>query len=143
MSLSEESRVAFFAYITDHLHNLGELQDIVFDHAVTNIGDGYNQNHGVFVAPIAGTYVLTATLVSGGGSNTWGHFVVNGVTLAKFDLHNENNEQSTQTVIVDMYAGDDVSVQSTKLGGGISGDRYSSFSGFLLYPADDTTEIIG
>ena len=136
---TEASRVAFFAYVTDHLSNLGELQDIVFDHAVTNIGDGYNQNHGVFVAPVSGTYVLSATLVAG---STWGHFVVNSVTFVKFDLSSEFT-QSTQMVIVDLNAGDDVSVQNTKLGAGITGDRYSTFSGFLLYPANDTTEIIG
>ena len=122
------------------MSNLGELQDIVFDHAVTNIGDGYNQNHGVFVAPVSGVYVLSATLVAG---NNWGHFVVNGVTLAKLDMHNGNKWQSTQTVIVDLNVGDDVYIQNTELGGGIVGDRYSSFSGFLLYPADDTLDIIG
>ena len=69
-------------------------------------------------------------------------FVVNSVTFVKFDLSREFT-QSTQMVIVDLNAGDDVLVQNTKLGAGITGDRYSTFSGFLLYPADDTTEIIG
>ena len=112
----------------------------MFDHAVTNICDGYNQNHGVFVAPVSGVYVLSATLIAG---NTWGHFVVNGVTLAKLEMHHGNKWQSTQTVIVDLNVGDDVYIQNTELGGGIVGDRYSSVRGVLLYPADDTLDIIG
>ena len=97
----------------------------------------------MFVAPTSGTYVLTATLLSGGTVGTWGHFVVNGNVIAKLNMHNAVYEQVTQTVIVELNTGDDVSVQSTRLGAGISGDRYSSFSGFLLYPTEDTAAIIG
>ena len=136
-------RAAFYAYLTTTATDLGALQDIAFDYVVTNIGNGYNENHGVFVAPTSGTYVLTATLLSGGTVGTWGHFVVNGNVIAKLNMHNAVYEQVTQTVIVELNTGDDVSVQSTRLGAGISGDRYSSFSGFLLYPTEDTAAIIG
>ena len=97
----------------------------------------------MFVAPTSGTYVLTATLFSGGTLGTWGHFVVNGNVIAKLYMRNAVSEQATQTVIVELNTGDDVSVQSTRLGAGINGDRYSSFSGFLLYPTEDTVAIIG
>ena len=136
-------RAAFYAYLTTTATDLGALQDIAFDYVVTNIGNGYNENHGVFVAPTSGTYVLTATLLSGGTLGTWGHFVVNGNVIANLYMHNAVYEQATQTVIVELNTGDDVSVQSTRLGAGISGDRYSSFSGFLLYPTEDTVAIIG
>ena len=135
-------RAAFYAYLTTTATDLGALQDIAFDYVVTNIGNGYNENHGVFVAPTSGTYVLTATLLSGGTLGTWGHFVVNGNVLPKLETISDHFKQATWTVIVDQNAGDDASMQTIRLCGDIYGDTYSSFVGFLLLPAEDTTAII-
>lgn len=87
--------------------------------------------------------MFSATLMSGGNMKTWGHFVVNGAVQAKIYVHNDNIEQATQTVIVNLNEGDDVSIQSTHLGGGIIADKYSSFAGFLLYPAEDPATVLG
>ncbi|XP_060567982.1 complement C1q tumor necrosis factor-related protein 3-like [Ruditapes philippinarum] len=136
---SAESKVAFFASVTPNLEHLGKDQDIIFDHAVTNIGNGFLPHNGTFVAPVSGTYVLSVTLLHIAATNTWGHLVVNGSVVAKFYF---NNGQSSQTVIVYLRQGEDVSVQNTATDRKIDGDRYSTFSGFLLYE-DFSVNIVG
>lgn len=106
---------------------------------VTNRGNAYNGHHGTFIAPVAGTYVFSVTLHSS-GAQTWGHFVVNGNILAKLHVH---EDQSTQTVVVDLKAGDDVSVQNSAPDKSLFGDRYSSFCGFLLYEDPTSSPIVG
>ncbi|XP_060567980.1 multimerin-2-like [Ruditapes philippinarum] len=140
---SAESKVAFFASVTPTLEHLGQDQDIIFDHAVTNIGSGYIPHHGTFVAPVSGTYVFFITvekLDKLDTAYTWGHFVVNGSIVAKLDL---NYGQSSQTVIVNLRQGEDVSVQNTETDRTIRGDRYSTFSGFLLYEDFSVNSFVG
>lgn len=138
-----ETEVAFFATMTLNEDHLGKDQDIVFDHIVTNIGHAYNANHGTFVAPVPGTYVFSVTLYHQSGvssAGTWGHVVANGIVVAKLHV---NQEQSSQTVIVSLQAGDDVSVQNTETDRGFFGDRYSTFSGFLLYENILVSAVVG
>ncbi|XP_053403074.1 uncharacterized protein LOC128558224 [Mercenaria mercenaria] len=123
------TKVAFFASITNDIHHLGEDQNIVFDHAVTNIGNAYNQHHGTFVAPVGGTYAFFVTLLRLGES-TFGHFVVNGAVVAKLML--KDGLGASQIIVVNLSTGDDVSVQNTDTDRGFFGDRYCTFSGFLL-----------
>jgi hypothetical protein len=99
--------VAFFAYLTYQANNLGAFQNIVFDNVVTNIGNAYNWNHGLFIAPVNGTYVFSFTLMAV-GSMTWGHFVVNRQVVAKAQITDKT--ASTQTIVVTLKAGEDVYV---------------------------------
>ncbi|XP_053395914.1 uncharacterized protein LOC128556039 [Mercenaria mercenaria] len=114
-----ETRVAFFASMSSHSPHLGINQDIVFDHAITNIGNAYNERHGTFIAPVAGTYVFSVTLThykSGslsGDAN--GKVVVNGITIALLYM---TEQQSSQMIIVDLKGGDDVSVENRDLDDG-------------------------
>lgn len=125
------------------MSNLGENQDIVFDKVVTNVGNGYVANHGSFVAPVAGVYLFSATILSYGDNRTWGHFMVNGNILAKIYVHNTDHTQSTQSIVVNLNVGDDVSIQNTRLGGGLMGDSYSTFMGVLLFPTTEDINILG
>jgi hypothetical protein len=92
------------------------------------------------VAPVSGTYVFSVTLNHWQTADTWGHFVVNGSIVAKLGLH---NGQSSQTVIVYLRQGEDVSVQNTGTDRTIRGDRYSTFSVFLLYEDFSVNNIVG
>ncbi|KAL4221767.1 hypothetical protein ACF0H5_020021 [Mactra antiquata] len=124
-----ETQVAFFASLTNSVTNLGANQDIPFDHVIINLGNGYNNHHGTFIAPVSGVYVFGVTLHRY-GERTWAHFVVNGNVIAKFDT---NAQETSQMVIIRLQQGDDVSVQNTSPGKALAGDRYSTFCGFLLY----------
>lgn len=137
---SVENKVAFFAYLRYQANNLGAFQNIVFDNVVTNIGNAYNWRHGIFIAPVNGTYVFSFTLMAV-GSMTWGHFVVNRQVVAKVELVEKN--ASSQTIVVTLKAGDDVSVQNTYTDRTLIGDKYSTFSGFLLYEGAASNVIAG
>ncbi|XP_053404981.1 uncharacterized protein LOC123555503 [Mercenaria mercenaria] len=126
------TEVAFFAWITNDIHHLRKDQDIVFDHVDVNIGNAYNQHHGNFVAPVGGTYVFSVTLLHF-GELAYGHFVVNRAVAAKLML--KSGQGASQTIVVNLSTGDDVSVQNTATDRGFNGDRYCTFSGFLLNEA--------
>ncbi|XP_045158686.2 uncharacterized protein LOC123524506 [Mercenaria mercenaria] len=132
---SVESEAAFFATVTPHdIQHLGENQNIVFDNAVTNIGNAYHTNHGIFTAPVDGTYVFCATVAGRhytDGKDYYAHFDVNGKSVANFIAY--PNEQSTQMIIVNLQSGDDVSVKNNRADDHILGATWTSFSGFLLY----------
>ncbi|KAH3731230.1 hypothetical protein DPMN_057238 [Dreissena polymorpha] len=57
--------VAFFATMSDH-SNPSHGERLVFDTVITNNGDAYNRYNGTFVAPIAGLYVFSATVMPRG-----------------------------------------------------------------------------
>ena len=135
------TRVAFFASLTTTSTHLGADQDIAFDNAVSNIGHAYHPNHGTLIAPVAGVYVFTATLVRN-GHKSWGHFMKNRQVLAKFNMP-EDYDSASQTIIVELNKDDEVAVQNTYLDRAFAGDRYSTFAGFLLYEHMDDTEIVG
>ncbi|XP_053380245.1 uncharacterized protein LOC123524370 [Mercenaria mercenaria] len=50
-----ESPVAFFAALKQHLSKLGAHQPITFENVVTNIGNAYNNTSGSFIAPVPDT----------------------------------------------------------------------------------------
>lgn len=54
--------IAFSAYMTHNLSNLGNLRILVFDAIFINEGNGYNHYVGVFTAPRTGLYVFTWTI---------------------------------------------------------------------------------
>ena len=133
--------MAFFATISNNIEHLGANQDIVFDHAITNVGNAYNGHHGTFIAPSAGIYMFSTTLVHPWQhAKSWGHFMVNGNIVAKLVV---SDFPSSQTIIVSLKQGDDVSVQNTASDRDFNGDRYSSFCGFLLYEDFPMPSVVG
>ncbi|KAH3710148.1 hypothetical protein DPMN_069616 [Dreissena polymorpha] len=53
-AIFEERPVAFYATLVNTIEHVGDHQHIVFDHVITNIGDGYSPEHGHFTAPVRG-----------------------------------------------------------------------------------------
>ena len=134
--------VAFFASLTNDSLHLGINQDIAFDNAITNIGSAYNSHHGTFVAPVAGIYLFSVTVFIK-DHTTWLHFVKNNQIIAKLEMNELYNHQTSHTVILEMKVGDDVSVKNTVTNRGVNGDRYSSFCGVLLFEHTAGSEIVG
>ncbi|XP_062601236.1 complement C1q-like protein 3 [Saccostrea cucullata] len=54
-----ESVVAFYAYMSANEINPGAHHTLIYDHEVTNIGNGYSKHSGTFTAPVGGVYVFT------------------------------------------------------------------------------------
>ncbi|XP_060567974.1 complement C1q tumor necrosis factor-related protein 3-like [Ruditapes philippinarum] len=132
-----ESGVAFSASMTVDENNVGEKQDIVFNHVITNVGNAYNNHHGTFIAPVTGTYVFYFSLHSPGAR---ADLVLNGSAVANLYI---GNDQASQLAILNVNAGDDVSVQNLVAGKQYWGSGYSTFSGFLLYEGTTSTQIVG
>lgn len=131
-----EKPVTFFATLTDNILNMGAHQNIVFDNVVTNEGDAYNPHHGIFVAPVTGTYVFTPTILAYNNAEVWCDLAVNNVAVARVYARGTDNrhDQGSITAVVSLTAGDDVAVQSTRNADSIYGEpvSYTAFSGFLL-----------
>nr|XP_022297763.1 uncharacterized protein LOC111107086 [Crassostrea virginica] len=56
-----EDVIAFYAYLTTSEINPGAHHFVVYDHVVTNSGNGYSKHTGAFVAPRTGFYVFSWT----------------------------------------------------------------------------------
>ena len=113
-------------------HEFLEGEIIKFDRIITNIGEGYVQSNGKFIATVKGTYQFSGTFYE--KRDLIGALLKrngNGVIQAN------NGERGTATlsVVLSLMAGDEVYLERP---GWVDDDaRYShvsSFSGVLLRP---------
>lgn len=112
---------------------------IIFDTERLNIGAGYHNQHGLFIAPVRGIYVFSVTILSSSG----GHprievdLMKNDIVLVSAFAHGSiDHDQGSVTVPVELDAGDEVWVQLEYPDDtSIWGNGYTSFSGFLLTTA--------
>ncbi|XP_052767959.1 uncharacterized protein LOC128208435 [Mya arenaria] len=133
-----EVPVAFTAVNMVLQGNIGVNQNILFDNVILNEGNGYHPLHGIFIAPISGLYLITASLLHG-PLNQYFHAAImhQGNEIAR--LHGTINtyDASTQTVILMVHAGEEIWVRSLDFANeNVFGSRYSSFSGYLLMPVE-------
>ncbi|XP_045187629.2 cerebellin-2-like [Mercenaria mercenaria] len=138
--------VAFSATLNRaNIEHIGVHQNIVFSDVITNIGNGYNNHHGLFIAPVSGLYMFSTTLLSGPNVEYSAAIEINGSDVVKmFERGTDNRHGSaTQTVVVQLKKGDDVAVQSLVPDHTYWGDRYSSFSGVLLQELETSNQIVG
>ncbi|KAL4228791.1 Caprin member 2 [Mactra antiquata] len=132
----EIGNVAFTVILTKRLTNLGLNQNVIFNEVETNIGNAYNSHHGVFLAPLAGTYVFHVTIFATSNEETWCKIVVNGNN--KVDVYAYSNvghsDTGSQSLVVHLNQGDDVAIQNGRAGDNVYGDynTWTTFSGFLL-----------
>ena len=106
----EEKHVAFYAYMTTSMVNPGSHQILKFDHVMTNIGHGYHNNTGVFIAPTSGVYVFSWTIRTSAGAIHSVEFIVNNEIYGSLyrDTNSYNDGHSSETSIVRVQTGDDV-----------------------------------
>ncbi|XP_053374375.1 cerebellin-4-like [Mercenaria mercenaria] len=138
--------VAFSATLNQrNVEHIGVHQNIVFSDVITNIGNGYNNHHGLFIAPVSGLYMFSTTILSGQNVEYVAAIEINGSDVVRmFERGTDNRHGSaTQTVIVQLKKGDDVAVQSLSADHTYWGDRYSSFSGVLLQELETPSQIVG
>ncbi|XP_010872843.1 C1q-related factor [Esox lucius] len=128
-------RVAFYA----GLKNPHEGYEILkFDDVVTNLGNNYDGISGKFICSIPGTYFFIYHVLMRGGDGTsmWADLCKNGQVRASAIAQDadQNYDYASNSVILHLDAGDEVYI---KLDGGKAhggnNNKYSTFSGFILY----------
>ena len=139
--MGDGSPVAFHAVIKafKEVAHLGINQNIVFPDIMLNLGGGYHNQHGVFIAPQPGVYLFSTSIMSyvGTHSDIWVHLEKNGNILANAYGHGDSgrHDQGSVTVVAQLVAGDEVWV---RLGGpadaSLWGDGNDSFMGLLVNP---------
>ncbi|CAG2227962.1 unnamed protein product [Mytilus edulis] len=134
--------IAFDAIISGNRDYVGHADvTIIFDTVMTNRGDAYQKDIGLFIAPVSGTYLFTWTIRGDAGSSFVSGLFVNGIR--KVGLHTDGSSQSilrpvaTKTAILDLNVNDHVFIKA--IGIHIRGlllsdiNGHSSFAGFLLF----------
>ncbi|XP_060579687.1 cerebellin-4-like isoform X2 [Ruditapes philippinarum] len=144
---SVETPVAFFAKRNAHLQHASAHQTVIFDAIVTNLGNAYNSSAGVFVAPVAGTYVFSTTLISINFQSAHAQFAVNGAAITNMYVSQGDattgDDTTSQTIVLQLQKGDDVSIQNKDPDRGFHGISHSIFSGFLLYEDFSSPAVVG
>lgn len=103
-------KVAFFAFSTSMIHASAYNHTLVFDNAVTNIGNAYNTQSGKFISPNYGLYVFTWTIrIWGPSYHTTELLVDNSVVHAVF-LNPGNVIDGTVTGTAVVYVAKDSEV---------------------------------
>ncbi|XP_020635333.3 complement C1q-like protein 2 [Pogona vitticeps] len=110
-----------------------------FDDVVTNLGNHYDPSSGKFTCQVRGIYFFTYHILMRGGDGTsmWADLCKNGQVRASAIAQDadQNYDYASNSVVLHLDSGDEVYV---KLDGGKAhggnNNKYSTFSGFLLYP---------
>ncbi|XP_062615437.1 complement C1q subcomponent subunit B-like [Saccostrea cucullata] len=127
--------VGFSVFVGAKALTVGQGQTIKYDGILTNDGNGYDDRTGVFVCPVAGTYMFVVDTFTAEGSVA---IKVNKQTVArayKGYVKHKPWIQISRTLIVKLKRGDHVKVDNTDNGVTLQmqGNAYSSFTGTLLY----------
>ncbi|KAL4234592.1 hypothetical protein ACF0H5_006233 [Mactra antiquata] len=130
--------VAFTVILTNRLMNLGLNQNVIFDVIETNIGNAFNPQLGVFVAPLSGTYVFHVTIFAPIDEEVWCKIIVTGSSKGDAYAHGGTNNSDTgsQTIIVHLNQGDNVAIRNGQAAHNVYGNDATwttTFSGFLLH----------
>lgn len=107
----------------------------MFPVVITNLGNGYDPNDGVFTAPTAGTYVFFVNIISYSSKTVSVKIILNGgrkvVSLAQSESSNPYNSGSNLAVLT-LQKADRVWVSLNYGTGYYGSDPTTSFSGFLI-----------
>ncbi|CAN9498102.1 unnamed protein product [Ophioblennius macclurei] len=129
-------KVAFYV----GLKNPHEGYEVLkFDDVITNLGNNYDSITGKFTCHVSGIYFFTYHVLMRGGDGTsmWADLCKNGQVRASAIAQDadQNYDYASNSAVLHLDSGDEVYV---KLDGGKAhggnNNKYSTFSGFILYP---------
>ncbi|XP_061571447.1 complement C1q-like protein 2 [Cololabis saira] len=129
-------RIAFYV----GLKNPHEGYEVLkFDDVITNLGNNYDSSTGKFTCHVSGIYFFTYHVLMRGGDGTsmWADLCKNGQVRASAIAQDadQNYDYASNSAVLHLDSGDEVYV---KLDGGKAhggnNNKYSTFSGFILYP---------
>ncbi|XP_051265192.1 cerebellin-2-like [Dicentrarchus labrax] len=107
---------------------------LIFKRVMTNIGDGYDSNTGIFTAPVKGLYYIRFTGCVGDSGSLNAAVLKNGVNMfAIYDTRGTHGSGSNGMTLV-LEQGDQISVTLWTGNSIFDQSRLSTFSGFLVFP---------
>lgn len=108
-----EGTIAFYAYMSHKETDPGAHHLLVYDHVVTNLGNGYNKHTGFFTPPVSGVYVFTWTTFACANSYFPVEITVNSSPIGVTFNHGPNTYNAvTGVVVVDVNQGDSVGIRT-------------------------------
>ncbi|CAK6975536.1 collagen alpha-1(X) chain-like [Scomber scombrus] len=134
-----QPRVAFSAALPLHgtIGPTSALYPLVYQHIVSNIGNAYSTITGYFTAPVPGVYYFSFTSFWWGGrGSSFGSLYRNGHQVVSWYGNSDTHATSgSNSAILQLQAGDKINVRlSSDRVISDNGNKYSTFSGFLLFP---------
>ena len=139
--LNANTPIGFTAYLDHNVDHLGIDQTIIFNRVLFNDGGAYNTRSGIFTCPRDGVYLFFFEV----GSPTHRQSVVKLVAdnrnevdaIADAEFHSKQDAQGSNMAILSLGQGTHVWVENYRWDDkgveGSSTDRFSTFSGLLLY----------
>ncbi|XP_062302865.1 complement C1q-like protein 2 [Osmerus eperlanus] len=133
---ADGAKIAFYV----GLKNPHEGYEVLkFDDVVTNLGNQYDPSTGKFTCLVSGIYFFTYHVLMRGGDGTsmWADLCKNGQVRASAIAQDadQNYDYASNSVVLHLESGDEIYI---KLDGGKAhggnNNKYSTFSGFMLYP---------
>ncbi|XP_013406651.2 C1q-related factor [Lingula anatina] len=131
-------QTAFTVKLTKHHPATTSPTIVIFDYSITNLGNNYDTNTGVFTAPRKGTYFFSIHTLTNTNQNVDLWIEKNGVRIV---TSYGNSGQCAcafaslgNSVTLQLIAGDKITVKAA--GGEINGDSnhsHSTFTGYLIY----------
>ncbi|KAM3590109.1 uncharacterized protein V6R79_003983 [Siganus canaliculatus] len=135
-----EPQVAFSA----SLANVGEIykgpctdKTLIFQRIFSNMGSGYDQNTGIFTAPVNGVYFFSFSTYGYNTHVTGAILMRNGVRqVSTYDSPStDGSDSSGNAVVLQLAAGDKVHVELWDDGRVFDNlNGHTTFSGFLVFP---------
>lgn len=139
--VTARNQVAFQVSLQQQWFNItGKGQIIKMDSVDLNKGGDYNPSDGVFTCTVPGTYVFQLTELTDHGKHLELEMMKNNNRVAATYARNDNYYNSgSNSCITELVAGDRVFVRvyvtDSGTGNILFGLRFTTFSGFLLFPS--------
>ena len=115
-------------------NNVGIDQHILYEDVHINLGNGFHSMHGLFIAPKAGLYLFSTSIMGvSGGPGCVATIMKNGAKLANTYGTPGAYDQGSVTLVTQLDVGDEVWVASTNpVSASYHDDMFTSFMGYLL-----------
>lgn len=128
--------VAFRTELSKDVGTVSSNNVIIFDEVDLNLGNAYDSRHGVFTAPVNGTYLFSMALGNPSG-HSGAFFMKKNTQTIEYAIagHTSGWNMGGVTTVAELVAGDDVWVEGEGyISGAYSHIRYhTGFSGILIH----------
>ena len=118
-------------------YNATELTPVLFNRVLTNVGNGYDRNTGIFTAPFSGLYTFHLHFIGGLHKDKTELAICAGgkaMAVAYADGYDaDNNDQGSCTAVIGLLNGEEVSVKVYLGNPLLWGSNLASFSGMLIH----------